>query len=163
MNELNKINLPMWIPQIFILFLIVSFSISTEDIEVPNIHGPTDDEIKVPLSEEDKELEAARDAVLQKFFEEWLIYMKDFDPSEMLNVEIPAGDKRRFFDISNEAPQMLRGAYAVSAKLKNKIRLIIYDPDGVPIIVKDKERESIFYVQVNKTGEYSFEFENHNV
>ncbi len=152
----------------YILSTVVVFSTILAQEQAPAPEAPPDlppntPEIQVPLSSEDTELESARAEVLRKFFDEWVIYMKDFDPSQMINFEIAAGEKRKFYETVDSAPIILRGAYSVSAKLKNKIKFTIYDPNGVPVVVKDQQREAIFYFRANATGEYAFEFQNRNV
>jgi len=153
----------MWI-QIFSLILLFSLFEAKEPV-LPDLpedfqkQNPPD----VPKADEDPDLQYAREELLKKFFDEWLIHMKDFDPTKMVTFEIPASDKKIFFEEVNIAPQQLRGAYTVSAKLKNKIKFIVYDPDNIPIISRENQREAIFHMQVNKTGKYSFTFLNKNV
>lgn len=113
--------------------------------------------------EKAEETKEERDELLQKFFSEWMLHMKDFDPSNMLNLLIAAGEKLAFVERIDQVPQTLRGAYSVSAKLRNKIVFTVYDPAGIPILIKDREREAIFHAQLNVTGEYVLEFSNQNV
>ena len=149
---------------IILLFLFLSQTLCAEE------PAPVQPGVELPMNiqpekqeEEAQESEAVRQESLKKFFEDWTIYMKGFDPMDMINIEIPAGEKMVFFESIDRAPQLLRGAYSVSAKTKNKVLFTIYDPLGNVVVVKDRQRESIFYTQINITGEYVFVFYNQNV
>jgi hypothetical protein len=148
----------MWISYV-VTFLIISGISLTQDAPTPHF-GHAVPQIE---PEEEVESEAAREEALRKFFEEWTVYMKGFDPSDMLNFELKAGSKISFFLTAETAPQIIRAAYSVSAKTKNKVTLTLFDPSWNPILIKDKQREGIIYVQVNTTGEYHVVIANNNV
>ncbi len=104
-----------------------------------------------------------KEAEISQFFNDWLEYMQGFDPSNMLNVELPAGAKYVFFERAQKAPLTLRGVYSVAEEAGNKIKFVIYDPHLRPIMTKLSKRENVFHFQINETGEYRFEFTNTNV
>lgn len=94
---------------------------------------------------------------------EWLAHMKGFDISQMFTFEIHSGDVITFYFEVAKVPQVLRGAYTVSAKSRNKVSFSITDPDKDTIFLKEGEREVIFYPNVTVAGKYALEFRNKNV
>jgi len=93
----------------------------------------------------------------------WLTHMKNFDSNHMLAFEIGAGETKVFYIDITKTPQSLRGAYTVSAKATNKITFSIIDPEKDVILLKQGEKEVIFYPNVTVAGKYSLEFKNGNV
>lgn len=116
---------------------------------------PAEESIETPSEERQKEL--------NQFVDDWLKYMQGFEPNDMLNVVLPAGERRTFFLKVDHVPQILRGAYSVSEEYKNAIKMVIYDPNTVPLSTILAKRDHIFHFQVNITGEYRIEFTNTNV
>ena len=91
--------------------------------------------------------------------------MANFVPSDMLTLELEAGEEVNLHEDATKDPLYIRGAYFVNNKAgmpkdKKKIDLFILDPNYKVIYSVRQQEEGIFRINTTMAGQYTFAFSN---
>lgn len=96
-----------------------------------------------------------------RLMKEWDMHMADFVPADLVSFEIPPRGQEEFFEVIDELPSKVRGAFFVSSKETKDIDLVIYDPGKTVIYESRKKKEDLFHFEAERRGRYVFLFTNH--
>lgn len=126
----------------------------TEDGQ-PN---PAESQENIPSDSERSAHEAEEDAEIRKAWED---HMVDFIPTDLISFEIESNNKEMYYEIIEDAPIWVRGAYSVSTEDKAEIDFWILNPRNKTTWKRHKRKEGVFFFNATQKGVYSFAFNNH--
>eukprot|EP00829_Urostomides_striatus_P002076 TRINITY_DN1222_c0_g1_i3.p1 TRINITY_DN1222_c0_g1~~TRINITY_DN1222_c0_g1_i3.p1 ORF type:complete len:158 (-),score=53.72 TRINITY_DN1222_c0_g1_i3:18-491(-) len=78
------------------------------------------------------------------FVDQFKTYMTDMKPEDVINFELPAGEKKIFVEKVDIVPITLKGAYTVSASQWNKVTLTIMAPNLTIISASKQKKDAMF-------------------
>jgi len=90
----------------------------------------------------------------------WENLMSNFVPSDMITIEIPARKTEIVYEDIDALPTSIKGAYFVSSSEDADIDFTIIDPEQKLIFRRPGKKEGIFFFHPNKTGTFTFVFNN---
>lgn len=91
---------------------------------------------------------------------QWDEHMSDFEPSDMLTINIPSRNDEIFYEYISEVPSRVRGAYYIGSGEKKLIDFWIVDPENRIFNTIQGKNEGLFIFEANKQGVYQFVFAN---
>ena len=77
--------------------------------------------------------------------EDWEVHMADFEPSDMLTIEIPNRGEEIFYEAILDVPSRVRGAYYIGSGDKKTIDFWIIDATGQTFEKTQGKNEGLFY------------------
>lgn len=92
--------------------------------------------------------------------DQWDEHMADFEPSDMLTIQIPSRGQETFYENIQTTPSRVRGAWYIASGDKKKIDFWIVDPNGQISSKTENKNEGIFYFDAVIPGVYEFVFSN---
>lgn len=125
--------------------------------QMPTGPTPQQDQVPKPEPAEDPQ-DAEENARLMK---EWDMHMTDFVPADLVSFEIAPRGHEEFYEVIDDLPSKVRGAFFVSSKETKDIDLVIYDPSKALIYESRKKKEDLFHFEATRRGQYVFMFTNH--
>jgi len=141
-----------------ISLLCLSLSLSTA--QAPT--GPTPPQSGEVPKPESPSAEDPQDAEENaRLMKEWDTHMTDFVPADLVSFEIAPRGHEEFYEVIDDLPSKVRGAFFVSSKETKDIDLVIYDPSKALIYESRKKKEDLFHFEATRRGTYSFYFTNH--
>lgn len=108
-----------------------------------------------PPTPTDDDDEYQRDIMAQ-----WDEHMNDFEPSDMLTINIPSRTDEVFYEYITETPSKVRGAYFIGSGEKKLIDFWIIDPSNRIYNTIQGKNEGLFVFDAEQQGIYQFVFSN---
>ncbi len=96
-----------------------------------------------------------------RLMKEWDMHMTDFVPADLVSFEIAPRGHEEFYEVIDDIPSKVRGAFFVSSKETKDIDLVIYDPTKTLVYESRKKKEDLFHFEAARRGQYLFMFTNH--
>lgn len=91
---------------------------------------------------------------------QWDEHMSDFEPSDMLTINIPSRTDEIFYEHIQEVPSKVRGAYYIGSGEKKLIDFWVIDPSNRIFNTVQGKNEGLFVFDAQQTGVYQFVFSN---
>jgi len=91
---------------------------------------------------------------------QWDEHMTDFEPSDMLTINIPSRTDETFFEYITEVPSKVRGAYYIGSGEKKLVDFWIIDPSNRIFNSIQGKNEGLFIFEAYQSGIYQFVFSN---
>lgn len=91
---------------------------------------------------------------------QWDEHMTDFEPADMLTINIPSRTDETFYEQITEVPSKVRGAYYIGSGEKKLIDFWIIDPSNRIFNSIQGKNEGLFVFEVQQPGLYQFVFSN---
>lgn len=95
--------------------------------------------------------------------DEWDKYMNDFEPEDMLTIQIASRQVETFYEYISTVPSKIRGAWYIGSGDKKIIDFWVVHPNGQVSHKTEGRNEGIFYFEAEEIGTYSFVFSNQRV
>ena len=89
--------------------------------------------------------------------------MSDFEPADLLTVQIQSRGEEIFYENVIEVPSKVRGAYYIGNGDRKLIDFWCVYPDGTINHKKEAKNEGIFFFDAYTPGVYQFIFSNKRV
>lgn len=116
-----------------------------------------------PPPQANPDYQAANDdneAYQRTIMEQWDEHMSDFEPSDMLTINIPSRTDEIFYEYIQEIPSKVRGAYYIGSGEKKLIDFWIVDPSNRIFNTIQGKNEGLFIFEAKQPGIYQFVFAN---
>lgn len=101
-----------------------------------------------------------QDEYQTSIMETWDEHMTDFEPSDMLTINIPSRTDETFFEYITEVPSKVRGAYYIGSGEKKLVDFWIIDPSNRIFNSIQGKNEGLFIFDAYQSGIYQFVFAN---
>lgn len=102
----------------------------------------------------------AEDDYQRTIMAQWDEHMSDFEPSDMLTINIPSRTDEIFYEFISETPSKVRGAYYIGSGEKKLIDFWVIDPSNRIFNTVQGKNEGLFVFDAQQTGIYQFVFSN---
>lgn len=144
-----------WASCALVLFVGLALADVRSDVQFPRPQGTPGQPVPSPSEDAEAEEETAR------LTREWEEYMSDFVPADLVTFEVAARGHEEFFELIDDLPSKVRGAFFVSSKETKDVDLVIYDPAKQIVYEARKKKEDLFHFDAARRGQYVFMFTNH--
>lgn len=100
------------------------------------------------------------EAYQKSIMDEWDENMADFEPADMLTIQIASRAEEVFYEDIVTSPTRVRGAWYIGSGDKKVLDFWIIDPSGAVLKKTENRNEGLFYFDANQQGVYQFVFSN---
>ena len=100
------------------------------------------------------------EAYQKSIMDDWETYMADFEPEDMLTINIAGRREEIFYENIIKTPSFVRGAYYIGSGDKKTIDFWVVTPSGQVMNRTDSRNEGLFYFNAEEPGIYQFVFSN---